>query len=443
MKRAGGTRTSLDIMKGIGREAALPPAIRLFESLRAQQEAALPPAIRLFESLRAQQEAALPPAIRLFESLRAQQEAALPPAIRLFESLRAQQEATLPPAIRLFESLRAQQEATLPPAIRLFESLRAQQEATLPPAIRLFESLRAQQEATLPPAIRLFESLSAELARTVEPWRGAFASVSDWEASLTVRMATLQTPWALRDCLDQSVIGFAHLSRLSDAVHTEEPYSELVGELVADELGDGVEAEEQDDSPTAHDTAAIEAGLNPDLIAFPPSAYREVVSAAGFTFRLPPLPVPQAVESADPNAVFDPTHWRVLTELEQQLRNIVEKRLSALHGEKWLKRRIPEEVHQRWLKRQEKDRQDGQSVYPPIQYADFMDLAAVIGRADNWREVFEPIFRNQDDLMVSFHRLQPIRNSIAHSRPLGRFHVLTLVSEATRIFNILGIPVLN
>ena len=72
-----------------------------------------------------------------------------------------------------------------------------------------------------------------------------------------------------------------------------------------------------------------------------------------------------------------------------------------------------------------------------------MDLADVIGRKDNWRETFEPIFRNRDDLMVSFHRLHPVRKAIAHSRPLGRGYVLILVSEATRIFNALGIRVLN
>ena len=38
-----------------------------------------------------------------------------------------------------------------------------------------------------------------------------------------------------------------------------------------------------------------------------------VVLAAGFKFHLIPTPVPQAAESPDPGAVFDPIHGAVLT----------------------------------------------------------------------------------------------------------------------------------
>ena len=300
----------------------------------------------------------------------------------------------------------------------------------------------AEFQAQLAIPAKQLASLNAQLARIVEPWRATFASVSAWKVSLIARMATLKTPWVLQDHPDQSIIGFAHLSRLSDAVHTKEPYSEPVGELIADELGAGVEAE-QDDSPTSCDTAAIEAGLKPDIISFPPTAYSAVVFAAGFHFRFNPLPTPQAIESADPKAVSDPIYYQVMTELEQRLRSTVEERLKALEGEKWIRRRVPEQVRNRWRERQGEDRQAGQPVYAVIQYADFMDLADVIGQSDNWRDAFKPIFRVRDDLIMSLRRLHPVRKAIAHSRPLGRVHVLTLVSEATRIFNALGMRFLN
>ena len=342
------------------------------------------------------------------------------PSTRLFDSvgLREALRASQPfDSVGLREALRASQPFD---SVGLREVLRTGQ---LFDSVGLREVLRTGQ---------LFESLNL---------RATFASISDWEASLTARMAALQTQWVLRDYPDQSVIGFARLLRLSDAVHTEEPYSEPVGEFVAGELGDGVE-EEQDDSPTARDAAAIEAGLNPALIAFPPATYSEVVSRSGFKFNLPPPPMPQAIESADPEAVFDPMYGQVITVLEQQLRNIVEKCLKALEGEKWMKRRVPGDIRQRWLERQKEERELGRPVYSPIQYADFMDLDQVIRRRDNWQESFAPIFRNRDELMVSLHRLHPIRKAIAHSRPLGRFDVVTLVSEATRIFKVLGIQVL-
>ena len=283
----------------------------------------------------------------------------------------------------------------------------------------------------------------AEVARMVEPFRAVIASVSAWEAILTSRIAELRKPWALPDHSDQSMMGFARLSRLSDAVHTEAPYSESVGELVASELGVGVEADSYDDTPTRRDENAVKGGLNPELIAFPEGAYREVVSAAGFKFRDPAIPIPQAVESADPSSAFDPMSWAVLTELEQGLRRIVEECLSGLFGPNWIKHRVNKEMRTRWLERQGEDRDAGRQVFDPIQYASFADLDEVMRRKDNWREAFEPIFRNKEDFLVSLRRLRPIRNAIAHSRPLSNSEVLYLVSEATRILSALKAPLVH
>ena len=85
----------------------------------------------------------------------------------------------------------------------------------------------------------------------------------------------------------------------------------------------------------------------------------------------------------------------------------------------------------------------GRSVYAAIQYADFMDLFAVITRRDNWREVFQQVFRDRDDIKTAFCRLHPIRKAIAHGRPLSRIDTLTLVNETARIFNALGLTVLH
>lgn len=41
--------------------------------------------------------------------------------------------------------------------------------------------------------------------------------------------------------------------------------------------------------PLARDAAAIDAGLNPELIAFPRSSYNRVVFSAGFEFSIPLL----------------------------------------------------------------------------------------------------------------------------------------------------------
>lgn len=289
---------------------------------------------------------------------------------------------------------------------------------------------------------RQIASLSAQLARAVEPYRAANKSISDWQASLTARMESLTTSWKLLNRLDHPMIGFARLARLSDAVHTVESYSAPVSELIADELGNGVETQ-LDDSAHERDSAAVRAGLNPEVIALPPASYGEVVLAAGFDIHLAHMPVPQAIESADPGAVFDPKNWELLTQLEQRLRHVVEETLIQLVGPNWIRQRVSKPIRQRWEERQEEDRISGRPVYAPIQYADFMDLADVIGQSNNWSEAFQPIFKNRADFILSLRRLHPVRKAIGHSRPMGRADVLILFSEATRIFTALGIRILN
>ena len=71
-----------------------------------------------------------------------------------------------------------------------------------------------------------------------------------------------------------------------------------------------------------------------------------------------------------------------------------------------------------------------------------MDLANVITRRDNWSDAFAGIFGNCDDLRVSLYRLHPVRKAIAHSRPLCRADVLTLIAEATRMLRAIGIDML-
>ena len=136
------------------------------------------------------------------------------------------------------------------------------------------------------------------------------------------------------------------------------PFSEPIRELVAHELGTSSVEAHPDQTASGRDAAAVKAGFNPELIGFPSSAYAAVVFAAGSNLHLPSLPPPQAIESSHPNAVFDPMHGRVLTELEQRLRYTMEKRLSGLVGQNWIRHRVSEEARKRWLKRQKQDRDE-------------------------------------------------------------------------------------
>ena len=133
----------------------------------------------------------------------------------------------------------------------------------------------------------------------------------------------------------------------------------------------------------------------------------------------------------------------VLTDLEQNLRRFVEKRLQSIYGVRWFEKRVPERILRRGVARQELDWQSGCTRYSLIEYSDFMDLFVLITEEGNWESTFESTFGDRDEVGVSFRRLKPIRNHIAHSRHLDQEHQLTLVAEAQWILGRLNRRILR
>ena len=223
---------------------------------------------------------------------------------------------------------------------------------------------------------------------------------------------------------------------------TEEPFPRPVAELVGHEFSD-VDTDQQRDSSNQRDEIIVLGGPDSGLTEVPRASFDTVLFGTGLKLSLASVPVPKAIKSPDAGTAFKSEHWQIFCELEQRPRQVVELQLEKLAGSNWVKRRVPQPVRERWMNRQEEDRADGRPVYPAIQYADFMDLADVIVRRDNWYGAFQTIFRDQHDIAVSLRRLHSVRKALAHSRPLGRADVLTLVSEAVRIFHALGIRILH
>jgi hypothetical protein len=323
---------------------------------------------------------------------------------------------------------------------RLSERLEKFASAANSPEIQRFiKQISASQIAArkfVLPALDKVPQIATDISRIVGPYRTA-ALADDWPGRLAQAMGRLDQPWAIEGGVNVSATGFARMVRLSDAAHAAAPFSRPVSELFASELGgqqEGLEA-----SAASRDAAAVADGLQADLIAFPPSNYGGIVFTAGFRFSVIGPPPPQAIEAADPDAAYDPGHATLLSTVERHLRHLVEEKLGGVAGSSWIKSRVSEAARRQWADRQEEDRQLGRPVYGLIHYADFMDLANVITQRNNWAEAFSAIFGNTDDLRVSLYRLHPVRKAIAHSRPLCRADVLTLVAEATRILKAIGI----
>ena len=280
---------------------------------------------------------------------------------------------------------------------------------------------------------------TSELARRIEPFSSTIVSALEWERSLAARMNSLATSWVLPEKLEESLIGFARLCRLSDAVHTDRPFSPTVADLVAQEFGEGGRAVADITRPES-DAVAVKVGLNPQLISFPPDAYGEVVLSAGFRFRFTPTEVAQPIGRPDSETVVDPQHWQIMNELERRLRRRSRMNLASYLEQNGLAKECPGRCARNGLPVKTKNVTAAMRFYALIHYADFMDLSDVIVRSGNWREAFQAIFRNKDDFQVSMHRLHPVRNGLAHARPLSRTEILVLVNEATRIFVLWEFP---
>jgi tetratricopeptide (TPR) repeat protein len=105
--------------------------------------------------------------------------------------------------------------------------------------------------------------------------------------------------------------------------------------------------------------------------------------------------------------------------LEKALRRFVVNMLSAI-SQKWWKQRVPGGVRNKAEQRKkEEEWRLGPTInLHPIWYIDFMDYAEILTRRDNWEEAFGCVFRSREDVRDTLGKLAPIRNKIAHMRPL-------------------------
>ena len=117
----------------------------------------------------------------------------------------------------------------------------------------------------------------------------------------------------------------------------------------------------------------------------------------------------------------DTSDYDLLKTLENKLRICIETQLSTQHP-KWWTERIPKDVRSRAEDRKSRD----ETLWPwsnkshdLINFVDFNDYIKIITRRDNWREIFVNIFKDQALLIAKLKELDPIRNTIAHSRPLS------------------------
>lgn len=289
--------------------------------------------------------------------------------------------------------------------------------------------------AILPLAARI-QTFSEAAARAVRPLQEHFAQMEAWQSSLAERMTALTTPWALEEHLGVSVVGFARIARLHDLSVGGSPFDPATSEILDEELGEPVPYDAEAE-PEDREAARIDAGLNPEIVAFPADVYPGVLFAAGFELRIEAI-APVRSEGGDDSGVFDPQHAGLLRQVENRLRELIETELRRLARDGW-QRRIHGDVRKKWQDRKTRDHDQRGDSYSLLFYADFMDLADVICQGNNWNEAFQQFFTSKQDFLLSMQRLSPVRNAIGHNRPLVRADQVTLFSEAFRMLRALGV----
>lgn len=305
-------------------------------------------------------------------------------------------------------------------------------------AIKMHE----QAIAFVPPALDQFSLPLADLAYAATRTKAALHSLSRWNNDYANLIKAATSPLALSypgAQLDMSwfkvfnTIGNAHdiqyhLSQFSY------PFVDLPMRGIEGLFDLNISERDKDFSGETFDSSRIDS-----LIKVDPETRVDTGFDVGFLSQR----LLNNFESMNLSNEFDPTHSTVLAVLESRLRHLIEVTLFALAGPDWVNERISPDMRSRWNRRRQNDLCPGNEAYSLIQYADFMDLQKIVTHPDNWSEGFKDIFGNRDDFVISFQRMQPIRNSIAHSRPLGRYDAFTLIYEATRLLRAMGFQVLG
>lgn len=115
--------------------------------------------------------------------------------------------------------------------------------------------------------------------------------------------------------------------------------------------------------------------------------------------------------------------YEYLKELESTLRKFIQNKLEVVTSN-WWKETIPEDVRTN----AERRKSNNETKWPwhsasnlhSIYFVDFTDYSKIISRKDNWEKVFKPILGGESSILATkLRELEPIRNSISHSRPLS------------------------
>lgn len=261
-------------------------------------------------------------------------------------------------------------------------------------------------------------------------------------ASLTTRMADMDRAWLNPSDSMASVRAFARVQAVADVLREAPPFASAVGSwLRTAGFGDW------------RDPIDLRSTLGIAILEGRPDVY----SRQGADEDIEHTPLPVFAKSADIGGLFDidadwEEEWIVESDVDAQLslqayarlrnfelamRTFIRRSLSAISN-KWEKQRLPQDIYNNWKEKEEKDLKASGQSSELISYADFTDYIKIIERKDNWNEVFQPVFRRQEDIRECMQRLYPLRLATMHARKINAMDLHNLLHETQRMMRVIS-----
>jgi hypothetical protein len=293
---------------------------------------------------------------------------------------------------------------------------------------------RGALEARFPELVPIWRlPTAAEIASVdLKAAVGTIAADTAWRAATVAEMEALAAPWVRDDAPELSIQAFATARAMTGVVLRAEPAAPRVTQLVRAELGD---YRDPDTVAVGESDPMIVSGLRLAR-GFDHRFGSLSVAVVGQIFQPFGLVVNGGPE-ADPD-LLDDLITQMARQLERKLRAFLKARLEAASGSRWIRQRVPQPIREAWEARHQADIDAARSPGELFDYADFSDYRVIIERGDNWRDVFQPVFRSKTAIVETLSRLATVRNPVAHVRPMTVEDLLILRVEGRRLYVWMG-----
>ncbi len=254
----------------------------------------------------------------------------------------------------------------------------------------------------------------------------------EWARATAAQMAAIERPWVRTDQPELSIEGYAAFKGVTEVVARTAPAAPRATQLVRAELGDYRREDEADEAvgdPMLAGGLRIARGFDLRLASLPMALVGHIFVPFGMAPGAPP--------EADPDEL-DAAIALMFRQLERKLRAFIDRSMKAGVGERWIRQRVHKTIREEWERRKQADIDAGRTPGELFDYADFGDYRAIIEHGENWRDVFQAIFKVKTAIGETLSRLGVIRNPVAHVRPLTVEDLLTLRVEGRRLYVWMG-----